>query len=144
MTQVLYIFQGVPGSGKSWLAARIAACRSDHIVCCTDDLCMVDGEYRFDPALAKARHANNQERARGFMRSGHTVLVPNTNIRRWECKPYVRFAVELGIPVVFVRVTGNWPNIHGVPLERVEQMRAAMEDLTVESVMASETPMFTK
>lgn len=35
---------------------------------------------------------------------------------------------------------GNYPNVHGVPRERVEAMRRDLEELTLQSVLNSVTP----
>lgn len=140
MTQVLYVLQGVPGSGKSHLANLIATGIPDCVICSTDSFFTVDGVYLFDPGMLATWHKASQRRARIALSHGRTVVVDNTNIRRWECKPYVTFAVERGIPIVFIRVNGPWQTTHGVPPERIEAMRLAMEDLTVESVLASEPP----
>lgn len=60
----------------------------------------------------------------------------NCNTKNWEAAPYVKMAVDLGIPVEFVRCEGRFQNSHGVPPEKVEQMRARMENLSVEAALA--------
>ena len=40
----------------------------------------------------------------------------------------------------FRRATGNFPNSHGVPKAKVEEMRRSYEVLTIESVLSSLTP----
>ena len=49
-------------------------------------------------------------------------------------------ALDLGFKVKFVRAIGNFQNVHGVPTDKVEQMRQRLEDLTIESVLASKKP----
>lgn len=146
MTQILVVMQGAPGSGKSTLANKLrAADNATHletVICSTDEYHIdVDGVYRFKPDLLSRFHELNVRRACKLMDEGLSVIVDNTNIFRWEPKPYVEHAVKLGyIPVVFVRVSGDWLSSHSVPLEKVQEMREAMETLTVETVLASVPP----
>lgn len=141
---VLYIIQGPPGSGKSYVANMLAnglqSCFMKVIICSTDDFFMVDGVYKFDPSKLPEYHRKNLEKAIEHMRLGYNVIVDNTNVQRWQCREYVRFAVENNIPVNFIRVTGDWGNSHGVPSESVEKMESQMEDLTVESVLMAKAP----
>lgn len=146
MSQTLYVMQGPSGAGKSTIANAIRATvpmwpgKSGCMICSTDDLFYEDGVYNFRPEKLPEFHAMNLANAKQFMDEGYSVIVDNTNIQRWQCREYVKYAVAKGIPVVFVRVNGRFSNLHGVPDEKVEQMRAGMEDLTVESVLASKAP----
>lgn len=144
MPQTLYILQGLPGSGKSTLAKQMMQGREPVLICSTDDFFWVGEQWIFDPAKLGEYHEKNQQDAREFMADGCTVIVDNTNLQCWEAKPYVVNALRLGIPVVFVRVTGNFKSTHGVPPEVIEKMRLRMEDLTVEKVLASVKPNFSK
>lgn len=137
--QKLFITQGPPGSGKTTLA-RALGYEHGGLVYSTDDYFVVDGVYRFDLSLLKLYHGANQARAAHALKEGRTVIVDNTNVRRWEARPYVREAIKLGVEVVFVRATGKFANGHGVPEDKVRAMREALEELSVESVLASETP----
>lgn len=142
MTQVLYIMQGVPGSGKSFLASLIKHGDNDEkpVVCSTDTFFYVNGVYKFDPTKLPEYHAKNLNHAIRCMDAGYSVVVDNTNIRRWQCREYVRHAVAKNIPIIFVRVDGRFSNEHGVPQEIVERLRSEMQELTVESVLASKSP----
>lgn len=148
--QTMYILQGPPGSGKSTLAEGLfhVATRAGHLclVASTDDYF-----YRLDPDAREVRydykadqaaeaHLWNQERVRRALTLGDSVVVDNTNIRAWEARPYVEMAVERGIPVVFIRLTADFGNVHGVPEEVVEGKRRSLEDLTVEKCLAARYP----
>lgn len=140
MMQKLIIMQGQPGSGKSTLALSLS---KEHgaVICSTDDLFLdVDGKYQFDPSKLGVNHKRNQEIAINLLKEGKSVIVDNTNIYAWQAKPYVEAAVALGIEVQFVRATGNFKTVHGVPDAKVEQMKRDMEVLTVESVLKSKVP----
>jgi NEDD4-binding protein 2 len=134
--QILVVMQGASGSGKTTLAKHIASV-IDAEVYSTDDFFMVDGQYKFDPTKLAVYHKLNQDRAIAAMENGANVVIDNTNIQAWQARPYVAYAVEHGITVKFVRATGDFQNLHGVPAEKVEKMRASLEPLSVESVMAS-------
>lgn len=58
----------------------------------------------------------------------------------WQPRAYVRHAVKFGVQVRFVRATGDYPNVHNVPRERVEAMRRDTEVLSLDSVLNSVTP----
>jgi predicted kinase len=138
--QTLFVMQGPPGSGKSHVASCLQAGRYNTVIYSTDDFFWEGGRYDFRPQLLPEFHGKNLERTKLALDEGKSVVVDNTNIQRWQCREYVRYAVSKGIPVVFVRVNGRFQNTHGVPDDRVEAMRNGMEDLTVETVLASKAP----
>lgn len=142
MQQILVVMQGASGAGKSWLVHNVIAplLRSlgyRVVVCSTDDLFNVNGFYKFDPKLLGKHHAENVRLAYQALKDGYSVIVDNTNTQCWEAWPYVSKAVEMGIPVHFHRATGNYQNTHGVPADKVSQMKGRLEELTVEAVMAT-------
>lgn len=137
-----FIMRGIPGSGKSTVAKMIArGCfpgqsnldgsqwLSDAVIHSTDDLCMVDGEYQFDPALAGERHAQN---LLNFKKSCQDhkpcVIVDNTNVKTEQYLPYLRAAEAYGYRTVIVEIPHPAPviaaqrNAHGVPIEVINQM----------------------
>lgn len=143
--QFLVIMQGAPGSGKSYLAnlirLGIEAVGGKVFVCPTDDFFKdLNGGYRYDPAKLEEYHKMNQQRVQCILQYKGSAIVDNSNVRAWEAKPYVQMAVQLGIPVTFIRCAGNFPNVHGVPADKVEQMRFALEPLTVETCMRAVRP----
>lgn len=143
MSQTLYVLQGIPGSGKSWLAMLMFRAMGMLAEVCSTDWYFSNpetGVYEFDPKKLGVNHQKNYERACAAMNEGKTVILDNTNIHCWECRDYVRHAQSLGMSVVFIRVTGNFKSIHGVPTEAIERMRGSMENLTLESVLASKKP----
>lgn len=142
---ILVVMQGESGSGKSTLA-------NDHIapllrdlghdveIFSTDDLFHENGVYNFNPKLLGINHKRNLDRTVEALKAGKTVIVDNTNTQCWEAKGYVSAALALGIPVSFRRATGNYQNTHGVPPDKVAQMKKRLETLTVETVVASKSP----
>ena len=59
---------------------------------------------------------------------GRARARPNhTKPARWEMEPYLKAAKKRGVNVRIVEATGNWPNVHGVPADAIERMRARWE-----------------
>jgi len=138
--QTLFIVQGPSGSGKSTFAEALQKSWPKLIICCTDDYFMVRGKYEFNPKLLGLYHEENQKKAAVCLREGLSVIVPNTNTQNWEVKPYVQIAMEYDIPVVFIRMEGQFENCHGVPADKVKQMRERMEPLSVEAALKAKAP----
>ena len=138
---VLYIMQGIPGSGKSFIANHMQMAMGDNcVVYSTDEFHYEGDKYVFKPDKLSEFHRLNLIRSIAALAEGKTVIVDNTNITRWQCAGYVQFAVANNIPVVFVRVTGEFKSIHDVPQHKIDRMKAQMEELTIESVLASKAP----
>lgn len=152
-SRTLTIMRGLPGSGKSHLAAALANIPgvSPAPVFSTDDFFMVDGQYRFDGALLGKHHAANLARAVAAMEAGTPhVIIDNTNTRAWEAREYVRAALANGYRVQFIEPQTAWAknpeecarrNSHGVPLDAIRGMLSRWEyDLTVDACLASRAP----
>lgn len=137
MNQTLYVMQGASGSGKSTISEMICRSLPKCVICSTDDLFWEGTKYNFRFEKLAEYHAINLERTKVALDDGYDVIVDNTNIMRWQCRKYVEYAVSKGIAVVFIRVNGQFKNVHGVGDDKVQQMRDSMENLTVESVLAS-------
>jgi predicted kinase len=144
MDNILVMMQGPSGSGKSTLASHLKrlleACGYTVCICSTDDQHIIDGVYRFQPEKLTTFHAINLRLATEALERGEVVIVDNTNLACWEAKPYVQVAVRLGIPVTFHRAEGNFQNVHGVPADKVAQMKSRLEPLTVEGCLAAKAP----
>ncbi len=138
--KTLFIMQGAPGSGKSTVARELARAFVAASYSTDEFHIEEDRVYRFKPEKAAEFHKRNQARCRQALENGWNVVIDNTAIHRWEARPYVEMAVELGVTVVFVRCTGRFDNDHGVPKERVERMRDEMEELSVEGCLNAVYP----
>lgn len=135
----MIIMQGASGSGKTTKANELAA-EIDALVYSTDDFHMEDDKYIFKPSKLSEYHAANQRRTREAIKSGKSVIIDNTNINNWQAKIYVKIALEFGITPEFVRCEGKFANLHGVPEDKVEDMRKNLEELTVEKCLDSKAP----
>lgn len=137
----LFILQGPSGGGKSTVAKGLEK-GFDALVCSTDDYfvnCQT-GEYKYIPEKLGQYHLANQTEARKAMSKGLNVVIDNTNIRNWEARPYVEAGIEFGYDIRFIRCDSFYENTHGVPAEKVRQMRDAMEHLTIEGALSSAPP----
>lgn len=121
----LFLVRGLPGSGKSTFAKAIGGPVFE-----ADQYFMVDGEYRFNPALLGAAHNHCKNNTEIAMRNGHKkVVVSNTFTQEWEMEAYYELAVKYGYQVfsIIVENRHNGVNVHGVPEEKLEQMRNRFE-----------------
>lgn len=135
------IMRGLPGAGKStWVRENLP----DAIICSADSYFLSEeGEYVFDGAQLSDAHGAC---LRAFAKAvsvldcsdSSVIVVDNTGIKAWEISPYYNLARAYGHEVRIIHLecdcdTAHGRNIHGVPLERVEQMgeRLAREELPV-------------
>lgn len=117
----LVLIRGLPGSGKSFKAKNM-----DGYVHLEADMYMeINGQYVYDWSKVSAAHDWCVASARQSLEQGEKVVVANTFTRIWELQRYV----DLGFPVRIIEMTGLWPNIHGVPEEKIELMAANWEEL---------------
>ncbi len=147
MNKIMIIMQGPPGGGKSTAAKTLAPFYNNAVICSTDDFfykSSKSGEYEYVPSRIGEAHEWNRKRVKWFISLERNVIVDNTNIRAWEARPYVEMAVEAGYDVRFARYDGKYPNVHGVPEEVVQRMRANMEVLSVSACLKAEKPAFQK
>lgn len=147
--KMLYLMQGVPGSGKSTVADLIARGANDEykasfvfraVIFSTDNLWYEDGVYKWDRNLLGAKHTQNQSLTEDAMRDGIlTIIIDNTNITKKDAKPYMDLAFAYGYQVQVVRVScsvetaverqKDRPADRQVPREVIERMATKIEDL---------------
>lgn len=123
----LVLIRGLPGSGKTTMAKKYA--EAGYVHCEADQYFEVGGEYRFDAGQLHTAHADCLRRTIAAMDAGCPAVVANTFTRRWEMEPYLKAAKKRGVRVRIIECIGNWPNVHGVPAEAIERMRARWESV---------------
>ena len=122
----LILLRGIPGSGKSTLSflfdgAKVSA----------DDYFFDDETgYNFVAADLPKAHKWCQTRVENLMYDGiETIVVANTFTKEWEMHSYYELAKANGYRVhsVIVENRHGSKNIHGVPAEKLEQMKNRFE-----------------
>lgn len=123
----LTLIRGLPGSGKSTVARAMML---DGFVHVEADMFFEDeyDNYRFDAARIGEAHEWCQEMTEEFMEVGLDVVVSNTFTRKWEMEPYMKLADKYDYTVVIRTEKGEYPNIHNVPQEVIDRMKARWED----------------
>lgn len=138
------IMVGLPGSGKSTIANKIATSRGAHVFSADKYMVDGDGNYEFKVERLGRCHANclndftmaimaeSEKAARGEIDS--VLIIDNTNMTNIERAPYVSLGLAFGyeIEVCFVdsglsldRLTQR--NVHGVGLHSLRNMLLNME-----------------
>jgi NEDD4-binding protein 2 len=105
--RTLIICRGIPGSGKSFEARKLAG--ANGYILSTDDYYMVDGKYTFDPSKMGIAHEWNKQRARESMALGlGPIIIDNTNTVQREWYPYYQMAKDHNYFIQFVYPTSPW------------------------------------
>jgi len=130
----LVLLRGLPGSGKSFEAARRLAAGLVDAVYETDDFFLHNGVYHFDASALAEAHAWNIARTEAYLRTQHNKIlcVANTFVKRFEMQPYITIARRHRAAIEVLRCNGSYENVHGVPETIVAKRRKAWESLRPE------------
>lgn len=136
MSKVLTIVRGVSGSGKTTLAKALCVSLDAAGPFEADNYFMKEenGEltYQFNPKELSYAHSWCKRCVVNAMHAGHkNIVVSNTFTKKWEMEPYVRFAKLAGYSVQIVSIQGQFQNVHGVPDDKVQQMKDRFEDVKI-------------
>lgn len=130
MTKTLLLIRGLPGSGKSTFAHFVW---NDYAICEADKFFVgEDGVYRFNASKLKQAHEWCRNEVETRMKDNQVnpqyypeIVVANTFTQEWEMEEYFKLAEKYGYTVFSIIVEnrhGN-KNVHGVPDEKLKQMR---------------------
>ncbi len=129
----LILLRGVPGSGKTTLGEIILQTSQQQKpdVLSADNFFTDDkGNYNFDVTKLKEAHNICQQKCADRMRMEFSkIVVANTFTQEWEMEPYFEMAKRYGyrIHTLVVENRHGSTNIHNVPNEKLEQMKARFE-----------------
>lgn len=135
--QLMTIIRGLPGSGKTTLAKKIAK-QKNAVIHSTDSFWLCeDGQYRYDPERIKEAHLWNQQQCETSMRDGKNVIIDNCNVKKEHVDPYLELAKKYNAKVSIVISPLNdedlellfYNNTHNVPYHIIEQMRQDWEQI---------------
>jgi len=126
----LILLRGLPGSGKSTFAKTLGGIHIE-----ADQYFMRNGVYEFDASQLKNAHNYCQSQTRAWMShngeqiSTDKIIVSNTFTQEWEMDAYFELAYEFGYQVfsLIVENRHGGMNVHGVPADKLEQMRNRFE-----------------
>jgi predicted kinase len=132
--KILTLVRGLPGSGKSTFANLI----TNKFSICEADLFFYDkeGNYNFDGSKLKLAHVWCFNQVRIRMEDNKLnpqfypeIVVSNTFTQEWEMEKYYELAEEYGYKVFSIIVENRHGGInqHGVPAEKLEQMKNRFE-----------------
>jgi predicted kinase len=121
----LIILRGLPGSGKSTFAKKLAI-GLDAIICEADSYFYdKDGNYNFDVTKLNKAHAESLNACLTAMVDGKNVIVSNTSTTDNEFKAYIDLATLYGYTVTSLIVENRHGNssIHNVPSKSMDRMK---------------------
>jgi predicted kinase len=129
--KTLYLLRGLPGAGKSTLASQLSDSHFEADMYFTNE----NGQYLFNPSEIKKAHAWCQSEVHTAMILNHTtgdnekIVVSNTFTQGWEMEPYYKLAESYGYRVfsIIVENRHGGENQHGVPEDKIEEMRVRFE-----------------
>lgn len=128
--KTLILLRGLPGSGKSTFAKTLGGIHIE-----ADQYFMENGEYKFDASKLKYAHQYCQSQTQAWMSHDGTqvnadkIVVSNTFTQEWEMVPYFGLAKDYGYRVVCLIVENRHGGVneHGVPADKLEQMKNRFE-----------------
>ncbi|ORX84156.1 P-loop containing nucleoside triphosphate hydrolase protein [Anaeromyces robustus] len=152
--KIMYILRGLPGSGKSTLAKSIIKENNGKgIILSTDNYFIVNGKDQYDPTKIGEAHQSNQNKCKEKCEQGISpIIIDNTNIKRWEAKPYVEIALEYNYKIEIREPDTPWfkernakrlakKSIHNVTIKKITGMISKWdEDFSIESILKEKPP----
>jgi predicted kinase len=129
----LILLRGLPGSGKTSLGEIVLHCPGSNSpdVLSADNFFMDDkGNYNFDATKIKQAHNDCQQKCAERMKLEISrIVVANTFTEKWEMDSYYEMAerYKYRVHTVIVENRHESKNVHGVPDEKLEQMKNRFE-----------------
>ena len=132
--KILTLVRGLPGSGKSTFANTIT---NEFSVCEADKFFYdKDGNYNFDATKLRIAHEWCKNQVETRMKDNEVnpqfypeIVVSNTFTQEWEMEAYYKLAEQYGYKVFSIIVENRHEGVnqHGVPADKLEQMKNRFE-----------------
>ena len=127
-TPQLILIRGLPGSGKSTRASKLASTLGAIHLEADQYFINEAGEYHFDAALLSQAHLWCLTQTQMQLRQGNSVIVANTFVQHWELAPYQALAKELAVQFEILVCRDQYQNIHGVPEATLLSMKQKWQE----------------
>ena len=127
--KTLILLRGLPGAGKSTLAKELFSTNTYRHFEADMYFVNEDGVYNFDAAKIRDAHEWCRNNVENIMSFGKPVVVSNTFTQEWEMEAYYKLAQKYGYRVTSIVVENRHGgvNVHGVPADKLEQMKNRFE-----------------
>lgn len=122
----LRIMRGLPGSGKTTLANKLATLHNA-VVFSADDFHIINGVYKWNKQLAPTAHHKNMTRTLDALRSGISVYYDNINTTYWDFFQVAINAHQIGAKIEFIYPSLPWSD----SVEECHRRSSHAIDLTV-------------
>lgn len=131
-----YVFRGLPGSGKTYVAERLAALIAGTVVSANTYFERYNGSV-YDATKLNMAHLYCWANFLSAVKAGRAVIVDNTGSRVWEYKEYVHHATFHGYEVRIIEmvhdsfedlVMFHERNVHGVSWRTMLRMAMRWEE----------------
>lgn len=116
----LIIIRGPSGSGKSTLARERYP---NYVHCEADDYFMQDGVYNWDQSKLHIAHRECAARVDAALANDFSCVVANTSLRVRDVVAYAKIAKKHDADITVVNMHTQHGNLHGVPPEKVAEMK---------------------
>ena len=139
MPTPMFIVRGAPGAGKSTFSRVLQHKLPNGALVFETDNFFVDSidkrTYHFNPQLLGIAHSWNQGEVIRACRDcpDVPVIVANTFCQKFELKPYFDIAQVFGRKIYVFTLHTEHDNVHGVPDEKVKQMRLGMHPFRMDT-----------
>ena len=123
----IFVYRGLPGSGKSTAAKQLAAAIGGLHIESDDYLCNEDGVYEWTQERRDAAIARVQNEAREALTSGKPLVLAQVFPTHASMQWVRELASELRAPLFIATLRGSYGSIHNVPDDAMASMAARFE-----------------